>query len=198
MAWTDNWEWISAILGCGVVGAIMAILRHVFGKPKLEFKFVVTDLVFQGEDTQALICKLTNSPFRNIVMKLFFVPRPRIDAISVLCEMFDRMDCPATRYGKAFWADMVTYDGNVAKQLSLPSSVLPIWFLTLVYRAKYDKAWLPNTDEGEVSLKNGVLYILRVTAQIGDKQIKAYAGCAIKNKIHFIYPLPKELIRGAL
>jgi len=58
-------------------------------------------------------------------MKLLFVQRPRIDDISVRCEVLDR-SLTIQKTGTAFLADMVTVDGKIAKQLSLPASILPV------------------------------------------------------------------------
>jgi len=41
--------------------SLVAVLRAVFGKTKLEFEFCVIN----NEDSQSLICDLKNSPFRN-------------------------------------------------------------------------------------------------------------------------------------
>tara|TARA_Y100000034_G_scaffold32624_1_gene40057 strand:+ start:170 stop:598 length:429 start_codon:yes stop_codon:yes gene_type:complete len=117
---SSHTEWFFAILSLLGV-SLVAVLRAVFGKTKLEFEFCVIN----NEDSQSLICDLKNSPFRNWVMKLLFVQRPRIDDISVRCEVLDR-SLTIQKTGTAFLADMVTVDGKIAKQLSLPASILPV------------------------------------------------------------------------
>ncbi|MDP6043608.1 MAG: hypothetical protein QGI57_04130, partial [Dehalococcoidales bacterium] len=74
---SSHTEWFFAVLSLLGV-SLVAVLRAVFGKTKLEFEFCVIN----NEDSQSLICDLKNSPFRNWVMKLLFVQRPRIDDIS--------------------------------------------------------------------------------------------------------------------
>ena len=117
---SSHTEWFFAVLSLLGV-SLVAVLRAVFGKTKLEFEFCVIN----NEDSQSLICDLKNSPFRNWVMKLLFVQRPRIDDISVRCEVLDR-SLTIQKTGTAFLADMVTVDGKIAKQLSLPASILPV------------------------------------------------------------------------
>ncbi len=189
-SFSDNWEWFFAL--CGLLGiGLMAIVRAIFGKPKLEFEFCV---VGREEMNQSLVCRLKNSPFRNWTMKILFVPRPRIDDISVRCEVIDR-SLTMSPVGTPFLADMITIDGKVAKQLPLPASVLPIEFSIITFIRKGKSAWLQNVQVGDSSLANGVLYLIRVTALLGDKQIKSHlAGCIIKNKIILIQHLPESLL----
>ena len=193
-SFSDNWEWFFAILGAGVV--VVAIFRAIFGKPKLKFEFYVENRVIGGNTGQVLRCRLWNSLFRNWVMKVLFVSRPRIDDVSVRCEVLDR-SLTMSVVGKPFMADMVTVDGKVAKQLSLPASRLPVEFTILTYSNKDDVAGLRNIEVGDNALLDRVLYLVRVTAYLGDKQIKSpLAGFVIKGKIVLLKNLSESYAWG--
>jgi len=58
------------------------------------------------------------------------------------------------------------------KQLSVPASILPITFTLATYDKKSDEAVLLSSDE-VTPLLTGVLYLIRLTAILGDRRKKA-------------------------
>jgi hypothetical protein len=188
---SSHTEWFFAVLSLLGV-SLVAVLRAVFGKTKLEFEFCVIN----NEDSQSLICDLKNSPFRNWVMKLLFVQRPRIDDISVRCEVLDR-SLTMQKIGTAFLADMVTVDGKIVKQLSLPASILPVKLSIIRFDNETKVASLLDTKDKGTPLLDSVLYLVRVAALLGDKRVKSHlAGCIIKDEIKLLKLLPESIVQG--
>jgi len=165
---TDKWEWIFAICGLVGVGGIVAILRAIFGKPKLEFNFSVCE---RTDNKQQLICEFRNNPVRTLIMKLLFVKRPTIESVVINCDVFDR-SYTESRVGSPFLAQLADWDNKVSKQLSVPASILPITFTLATYDKKSDEAVLLSSDE-VTPLLTGVLYLIRLTAILGDRRKKA-------------------------
>ncbi len=179
------------ILGFVGLGGFVAVLKALFGRPKLEFEFYVVDRPGVG---QSLTCSLVNSPFRNLMMKALFVPRPHIDDISVRCEVVNRMESPKDVV-RAFWATMVTQDKERGRQLSLPASIHPVGFSILTYVDSNKAAWTQDAQVGSTSLMNDTLYVIAATAYLGDKRVKSHlVGCIIKNRIVFVQPLPESVM----
>ena len=191
-SFSDNWEWFFGILGG--VGIMATLVRAILGKPKLEFEFRVVGV----DGGQSLICLLRNSPSRNLIMKALFVPRPRIDEVSVRCEVVNRSLSPTSLVGEPFLADMVTVDKKVSKQLPLPASELPVWFNILAYSNAHRCAWLWNAQEGDCSLSSGTFYVVSVVAYLGDRRVRSHAaGCFINDGIELVRRLPEAITQGA-
>lgn len=187
-------SWVLGFVGAGGMITLFGV-AFGFSKPKLEFKFIVTDETIDSDKVQCLTCLLTNSPFRSLVMRVLHMQRPNIDVASVSCDVFDRMSSPAVRVGKPFLADIVNVNGRRAKQLPLPADRLPVSFRLLTYVGKEDAAWLQNVKAGDVSLSSGVFYIARVTAIFKDEKVSSQVGFVIKDKITLI-PVSKSYLQG--
>jgi len=169
--------WVE-LLAAGVVVIIVSIFRAIFGKPKLAFMFEVVDT---GK-AQVLSCKLWNSPFRHWVMKMLFVPRPRIDSITVQCEILVR-DEHMRRIGNPFLALMRTIENEEPKKrLSLPASIHPAIFSILILPKGFRIALPPNAKVGDVGFTGGP-YVAQVTACYGDKKAMVLQELIITDKI---------------
>src|SRR3989304_6016655 len=173
---SDNWEWFFAILG-GVV-IVVAIFRAIFGKPKLEFNFSVCE---RTDNEQQLVCEFRNSPVRTLIMRLLFVQRPPIESVVINCDVFDR-SYTESRVGSPFLVQLVDWDNKVSKQRSMPASILPITFTLATCDKKSDAAVLLSSA-GSTPLLTGVLYLIRLTAILGETRKKAQLiGLVIRDK----------------
>ncbi|MFH1650477.1 MAG: hypothetical protein ABID87_00005, partial [Chloroflexota bacterium] len=115
-SFSDNWEWIFGILGLVGLGGIVAILRAIFGRPKLEFDFHVKD----SKDSlhQQLVCEFRNSPVRTWIMRLLFVQRPTIESVIISCDVIDR-SYTESRISNPFLVKLEDWNNKISKQLSI-------------------------------------------------------------------------------
>ena len=164
---TARWEWFFAIFGLLGLGGMMAILRAIFGKPKLEFSFSVRE---KENNTQQLVCEFRNSPTRTLIMRLLFVQRPRVESLIINCDVFDR-SYTESRVGNPFLIQL-DWDNKVSTQVSMPASILPVTFNLATCDKESDDAVLVSAS-GSLSLLTGVLYLIRLTAILGDEKKKA-------------------------
>lgn len=188
-SFSNNWEWFFAVFGLLGFGGLMAILRAVFGKPKLEFSLSVREL---ENSKQQLVCEFRNSPVRSLIMRLLFVQRPTIESVVINCDVYDR-SYTESRVGNPFLAELVDWDNKISKQFTVPASILPITFNLATCDKESEEAMLLS-GTGSTPLLTGVLYLIRLTAILGDKREKApLIGLVIRDKGRGMFLWDKQI-----